>query len=82
MSPYIIDAHFVKNASILMIIELNYTRRMIFCSSIKKLGINKDFDMKFSLFVVVNDKKLNENSEKLYDILNLIRYFLSACWKL
>ena len=65
-----------------MIIELNYTRRMIFCRSIKKFGINKDFDMKFSLFVVVNDKKLNENSEKLYDILNLIRYFLSACWKL
>ena len=55
---------------------------MILCRSIKKLGINKDFDMKFSLFVVVNDKKLNENSEKLYDILNLIRYFRSAWWKL
>ena len=58
-----------------MIIEFNYTRRMIFCRSIKKLGINKDFDMKFS-------KKLNENSVKLHDIVYLIRFFWSAWWKL
>ena len=82
MSPYILDNNFVNNASILMIIELNYTRRMIFCRSIKKFGINKDFDMEFSLFVVVNDKKLNENSVKLHDIVYLIRFFWSAWWKL
>ena len=76
------DAHFVNNASRLLKPGLNQTGRMILCRSIKKLGINKDFDMKFSLFVVVNDKKLNENSEKLHDIVYLIRFFWSAWWKL